>query len=110
MSDTTTFTINLVSNAFMELIQTHTMARFTTLLPQKIELFGGEWEVALLEASWPAKVKKITNAAFTISRFDADTNKTTRLHHNQLKRTCSFSVTGSICHDTDCGGGSMLTS
>ena len=82
MSDTTTFTINLVSNASMELFP-KTMARFTTLLPQKIELFGGEWEVALLEASWPAKVKNITNAAFTVSRFDAVTNRITRPQHNQ---------------------------
>ena len=84
MSDTTTFTINIVSNASMEFYPTNTMAQFTTLLPQKIELYGGEWEVALLvEASWPAKVKNITNAAFTVSRFDAVTNRITRPQHNQ---------------------------
>ena len=59
------------------------MTRFTILLPQKVELFGGEWEVALLESSWPAKVKNITNAAFTISRFDAVTNRTIRPQHSQ---------------------------
>ena len=59
------------------------MARFTNLLPQKIDLFGGEGEVALLEASWPAKVLNITKAAFTISRLDAVRNRTTRPKHNQ---------------------------
>ena len=59
------------------------MARLTTLLPQKVELFGGEWEVALLEVSWPAKLENITKEAFTTSRFDAVTNRTTRPQHNQ---------------------------
>ena len=85
MSDRTTFTINLVSNTSMELFRTNTMARFTTILPQKIELFGGKWEVALLEAAWPDKVKNITNAAFTVSRFDAVTNRKTKPQHNQSK-------------------------
>ena len=83
MTDTTIFTINLVSNVSMELLPTNTMARLTTILPQKIELFVGEWEVAMLEASWPAKVENIKNAAFTISRFDVVTNRTTRPQHNQ---------------------------
>ena len=67
----------------MQLFETNTMARFTTLLPQMIELIGGDWDVALLEESWPTKVKNITNAALTISRFDDVTNKTTRPKHNQ---------------------------
>ena len=83
ISDTTTFTINLVSNASMQLCPTNSMAWLITLLPQMIELFGGEWEVALLEAPWPANVKNVTNAAFTISRFDAVTTRTTRPQHNQ---------------------------
>ena len=96
MSDTTTFTINLVANASMELFPTNTMARFTTLLPQKIELFGGEWEFALLEASWPAKVKNITNAAFTVSRFDAVTYRITWPQHNQSLPECFFPTIDSI--------------
>lgn len=74
------FIINLVSNASMQVFPTNTMARFTTLLPQKIELTG-EWEVAVLEVSWPAKVKNITNASFTLSRFD--NNTPSRPMHNQ---------------------------
>ena len=75
------FTINLVSNASMQLFPTNTMARFTTLLPQKMELLG-DWEVAVLEVSWPAKVKNITNSSFAISRFDA-ASRPTRPNHNQ---------------------------
>ena len=75
------FTINLVSNASMNVFPTNTMARFTTLLPNKVELTG-DWEVALLEVSWPGKVKNITNASFTISRFD-NANRPLRPEHNQ---------------------------
>ena len=64
-----TFTINLVSTASMQVFAKNTMAQFTTLLPHRIEL-AGDWEVALLEASWPAKVKNITSAAFTLSCVD----------------------------------------
>ena len=53
----------------MQLFPTNTMARFTTLLPQKIDLTG-DWEVAVLEVTWPAKVKNITKASFTLSRFE----------------------------------------
>ena len=70
-----TFTINLISNASMQVFPANTMAQFTTLLPHRIEL-AGDWEVAILEASWPAKVKNITNAAYTLSCFDKETNKT----------------------------------
>ena len=30
----------------------------------------GDWEVALLEVSWPGRVKNITSASFTAGRFD----------------------------------------
>ena len=63
-----TFTINLISNASMQVFPANTLAQFTTLLPHRIEL-AGDWEVAILEVSWPAKVKNITSAAFTLSCF-----------------------------------------
>ena len=79
------FTINLVSNASMDVFPLNTMARLwldqTTLLPNKVEL-SGDWEVAMLEVSWPGKVKNITNASFTISRFDS-ANRPLRPEHNQ---------------------------
>ena len=75
------FTINLVSNASMDVFPANTMARFRTLLPNKVELTG-DWEVALLEVSWPGKVKNVTNASFTISRFD-NANRPLRPEHNQ---------------------------
>ena len=78
-----TFTINLVSNASMQVFAENTMAEFTTLLPHRIELAAGDWEVALLEASWPVKVKNITSASFTFSQFDKTTKTPTRPQHNQ---------------------------
>ena len=39
----------------MNVFPANTMAQFT-LLPNKVELTG-DWEVALLEVSWPGKVK-----------------------------------------------------
>ena len=75
------FTINLVSNASMDVFAANTIARFTTSLPNKNELTR-DWEVALLEVSWPGKVKNITNASFTISRFD-NAKRPLRPEHNQ---------------------------
>ena len=66
----------------MEVFPSNIMARFTTLLPNKNELTG-DWEVALLEVSWPGKVKNITNASFTISRFDI-ANRPLKPEHNQI--------------------------
>ena len=54
----------------MDVFPANTMARFTRLLPNKVELTGDWEEVVLLEVSWPGKVKNITNASFTTSRFD----------------------------------------
>ena len=65
----------------MQVFPANTMAQFTTLLPQRIEL-AGDWEVAILEASWPAKVKNITSAAFTLSCFDKKSKRPTRPKHN----------------------------
>ena len=57
------FTINLVSNSSMQTFSTNTLASFTTLLPHPIELprQHGTWQVSLLEISWPARVKNVTN-------------------------------------------------
>ena len=63
---TTGFTLNLISNASMETYEQNTLARFTNLLPNVIELNKsmGTWQVALLEISWPSTIKNITDGRF----------------------------------------------
>ena len=72
------FTINLVSKASVDVFPANAMARFTAILPDKVELTG-DCEVALLEVSWPGKVK---NASLTSSRFD-NADRPLRPEHNQ---------------------------
>ena len=57
-----TFTINLVYNASTETYPGKSMASFTNLLAKPIDLNKtfGTWRVALLEKSWPAKFKNVT--------------------------------------------------
>ena len=57
-----TFTINLVSNASTETYPGNSMAAFRNLLHKPIDLIKtfGTWQVALLEISWPAKFKNVT--------------------------------------------------
>ena len=88
------FTFNLVSNASMDVFPANTMARLATLLPNKIELTG-DWEVALLQVSWPGKVKNITKSSFTISRFDK-ANRTLRPKHNQTIPAGFYPTVGSL--------------
>ena len=70
------------------------MARFTTLLHNKIEVTG-DWEVALLQVSWPGKVINITNASFTISRFDK-ANRPLRPKHNQTIPAGFYPTVGTL--------------
>ena len=53
------FTINLVSNASMATFADNTLADFTTLLPERLNLTGF-WELALAEIAklnfWPFQV------------------------------------------------------
>ena len=57
------FTINLVSNASMATFADNTLADFTTLLPDQLDLTGF-WEVALAEIAWPAAIQNITSGHF----------------------------------------------
>ena len=52
-------TLNLIANAPMETFPGHKLSNFKTLLPTPVTL-SGEWQVALLEISWPAMVRNIT--------------------------------------------------
>lgn len=55
--------IEVVSNASPDVYPNNTMASFTNFLPDQIEL-DGEWEVGLLEISYPAMYYNITNGKF----------------------------------------------
>ena len=43
------------------------LSSLTTLLPTPLTLFG-DWQVALLEISWPAMVRKVTEGNITVSK------------------------------------------
>ena len=61
------FTLNLISNASMETFPGNKLSSFTTLLPTPVT-FSGDWQVALLEISWPALVRNITEGQITVSK------------------------------------------
>ena len=90
MSDTATFTINLVFNAFMQLFPTNTMAQFTTLLPQKIELFGGEWDVTLLETHGQPKSKTLQTQP--LQSVDLILSQTEQLGHSAINQYQTASI------------------
>ena len=61
------FTLNLISNASLETFPGNKLSSFTTLLPTPVTL-SGHWQVALLEISWPAMVRNITDGQITVSK------------------------------------------
>ena len=64
MSKLEQFTINLVSKASMSTFPDNTHANFTTLLPHPIQLMG-DWEVAIVEMSWPSLVQNVLQGNFS---------------------------------------------
>ena len=60
-------TLNLISNASMETFPGNKLSSFTTLLPTPMTL-SGDWQVALLEISWPALVCNVTEGKITVSK------------------------------------------
>ena len=56
------FSINLISNSSTYTYPGNTMSSFTNFLPRSIDLNKkfGQWQVALVEISWPAKFKNVT--------------------------------------------------
>ena len=76
-----TFTINLVSNASVQVFAGNKMAQLTLELSFRCHL-AGDWEVALLDASWVPKVENITNASFMLGRFDKTSKTPTRPQYN----------------------------
>ena len=57
------FNINVVTNASIATFDRNTLADFTTLLPEQLNLTGF-WEVALAEIAWPAAIQNITSGHF----------------------------------------------
>ena len=57
------FTIELVSNVFVELFPDNTLSSFTNFLPEQVNL-EGLWEVAISEISYPSMYQNITEGYF----------------------------------------------
>ena len=68
---TNAFTVNLISNSSTDTFPNNTLATFTNLLPTVIDLnkSKGLWQVALLEMSWPSKIKNVTNGMIEVEYF-----------------------------------------
>ena len=64
MSQQEQITINLVSNASTSTFRDNTLANFTTLLPHPIQLMG-DWEVAIVEMSWPNLAQNVLQGNFS---------------------------------------------
>ena len=63
--------IELVSSASCDVYPDNTLSTFTNLLPEQIH-FEGQWEVALLEISYPTNYHNITDGRYTIEDTKAD--------------------------------------
>lgn len=63
-NNTETFIVNLVSNASMSTFPDNTLADFSTLLPNSLNL-SGSWEVAIVEISWPDSIQNVTEGRFS---------------------------------------------
>ena len=72
------FTIELVSNASVELFPNTTLSTFTNFLPEQIDL-EGQWEVAISEKSYPSKYQNVTEGKFKI--FDEKFSKSPTAHN-----------------------------
>ena len=57
------YIVELVSSASFNVYPDNSLASFTNFLPDQLE-FEGEWEVALLEISYPAVYKNVSNGTF----------------------------------------------
>ena len=53
------FTLELVSNASAQLFPDNTLRSFRNFLPEQLNL-EGQWEVAILEISYPSMYQNVT--------------------------------------------------
>ena len=60
-------TLNLISNASMETFPGNNLSNFTILLQTPMTPFG-DWQMGLLEISWPALVSNVTEGKITVSK------------------------------------------
>ena len=74
LSSRNTFTIDLVSNASMTTFPENSLAHFTTLLPEEMQL-QGTWEVAVVEISWSNLIKNVTEGKFTVQKVETLTTE-----------------------------------
>ena len=57
------FTIELVSNASLQLFPNNTLSSFTNFLPEQVNL-NGQWEVGISEISYPSMYQNVTEGKF----------------------------------------------
>ena len=57
------FTMELVSNASLQLFPNNTLSSFTNFLPEQVNL-DGQWEVAISEISYPSMYQNVTEWKF----------------------------------------------
>ena len=57
------FTIELVSNAFAQLLPDNTRSSFTNFLPEQL-LLEGQWEAAISKTSYPSMYQNVTEGKF----------------------------------------------
>ena len=71
----------MVSNASGELFPDNTLSSFTNFLPEQLNL-EGQWEVAILEISYPSMYQNITEGKFKF--FDEKLSKSTPTYNLEL--------------------------
>ena len=72
------FTIELVSNAPLQLFPNNTVSSFTNFLPEQV-ILDGQWEVAISEISYPSMYQNVTEGKFMV--YDEKLSKTTGAYY-----------------------------
>lgn len=71
--------VELVSNASSTIYPNNTISSFTNFLPEQIEL-SGEWEVALMEISYPTQYFNVTEGSLWFSLIDFQIHTSSEKH------------------------------
>ena len=72
------FTIELVSNASLQLFPNNTLSSFTNFLPEQVNL-DGQWEVAICEIFYPSMYQNVTERKFLF--YDEKFSKSTEAYY-----------------------------
>ena len=72
------FTIELVSNASLQLFPNNTLSSSTNFLPEQVNL-DGQWQVAISEISYPSMYRNVTEGKFMF--YDENFSKTTEAYY-----------------------------